>query len=175
MDVIKYFLGDVRLIQSPLAADDRGCFIKAYNRETEPLADFSICQINLVNNRFRNTLRGLHYQTDIWAESKFFRVLRGGIRVAFIDLRTNSNYYLKSEVCTLENNGYALLIPRGFATGYLVIEDDTDVLYCSDNYYRPEFESGIRWNDPLFNIDWGLTNDPIISDKDIKWIDYISQ
>lgn len=166
MKTVQTLLDDVQVLQSPAFVDERGSFTKLFSQAALPA--YSIRQVNYVQNRQADTLRGLHHQTGIWAESKFFRVLRGRIQLAFVDLRQATHRPDAAATIVLDRPDIGVLIPRGFATGYLTLVDDTDVLYYSDNAYHPDAEGGIRWNDPAFALPWQTTH-PNLSDKDAAW------
>lgn len=168
MEQINTLLADVSVIKSPAFFDQRGGFIKLFNQQASLLENYQIKQVNFVQNKEKGILRGLHYQTGEYAESKFFRVLKGSIQLAFVDLRTGPLNYKKASTIVLDAPDIGVLVPRGFATGYLTLEDHTDVLYYSDNIYMPSAEKGIRWNDPLFKIQW-LAFNPDLSQKDRAW------
>ncbi|MCH2046856.1 MAG: dTDP-4-dehydrorhamnose 3,5-epimerase family protein [Saprospiraceae bacterium] len=171
MELTRTILEDVKVLKSPGFQDQRGGFFKLFKGLDTHLDHYSIQQINYVQNKQKGILRGLHYQCAEFAESKFFRVLKGRIQLAFIDLRLDSPSYLKSATIILEQADIGVLVPRGFATGYLTLEDETDVLYYSDNIYHPDAEGGIRWNDPIFKIQW-LSFNPNLSTKDQGWSDF---
>ncbi|BDS15248.1 dTDP-4-dehydrorhamnose 3,5-epimerase family protein [Aureispira anguillae] len=168
MEQTNTLLEDVLVIKSPAFFDQRGGFIKLFNQQATVLEHYEIKQVNFVQNKEKGIIRGLHYQTGAFAESKFFRVLRGSIQLAFVDLRTSPLDYKKASTITLDKPDMGVLIPKGFATGYLTLEANTDVLYYSDNIYEPSSEKGIRWDDPLFKIQW-LTFNPDLSQKDRAW------
>ncbi len=168
MKIIQTLLSDVQVIQSPAFADQRGGFVKLFNHEAPALQQYQIQQVNFVQNKQAHILRGLHYQTGEWAESKFFRVVKGRIQLGVVDVRNETVQAASATTVVLERPDVGVLVPRGFATGYLTLEDDVDVLYFSDNYYRPEAEQGIRWNDPAAALDWQTTA-PDLSDKDAAW------
>jgi len=171
MEQINTLLGDVQVLKSPAFFDERGGFIKLFNQQAPVLEQYEIKQVNFVQNKKKNILRGLHYQTGPFAESKFFRVLDGRIQLAFVDLRQAPFGPLKAGTITLDSPDIGVLIPRGFATGYLTLEENTNVLYYSDNVYEPSAEQGLRWNDPLFKLQW-LTFKPDLSQKDKAWADF---
>jgi dTDP-4-dehydrorhamnose 3,5-epimerase len=171
MRIISTLLDDVYVIESPAFSDHRGAFTKLFHRTIPPLNNYKIEQINFVENKFKHTLRGLHYQDSTYAESKFFRVLTGKIQLGFVDLRTDKPDASCSATYILDSPDIGVLIPRGFATGYLTLEDNSNVLYYSDNIYKAETEKGIRWNDPLFDLMWHCDN-PKLSKKDQGWSDY---
>lgn len=167
MEIIKILLDDVYVIKSPAFSDHRGGFTKLFHRSIPVLKKYQIEQINFVENKHKNILRGLHYQEGSFAESKFFRVLSGKTQLAFVDLR-NPQKGVTSETFVLDKPNIGLLIPKGFATGYLTLEANSTVLYYSDNQYQPIAEKGLRWNDPLLQIDWQCQQ-PELSEKDKQW------
>lgn len=171
MNVIHTLLSDVQVIKSPAFVDDRGGFVKLFNQQDTLLQHYSIQQVNFVQNKQASILRGLHYQSGDWAESKFFRVIKGRIQLAFVDLRQAPFNPTKVGTFVLDKPEVGVLVPRGFATGYLTLEEDSDVLYYSDNVYHPSSERGLRWDDPLFNIPW-LNRTPNLSKKDKAWADF---
>ncbi len=172
MELINTLLEGVQVVKSPAFYDQRGGFVKLFNQQAAMLEQYDIKQVNFVQNKKKGIIRGLHYQTGSFAESKFFRALKGRIQLAFIDLRTADCDHKKASTFILDSPDIGVLVPRGFATGYLTLEDDSDVLYYSDNIYAPSAEKGIRWDDPLFNIQW-RTFKPDLSQKDSAWDDFV--
>ncbi len=170
MRIISKLLDDVYVIESPAFSDHRGGFTKLFHRSIPTLKKYQIEQINFVENKHKNILRGLHYQEGCFAESKFFRVLSGKVQLAFVDLRDPQKGPI-AESFVLDTPNIGLLIPKGFATGYLTIEPNSIVLYYSDNQYQPTAEKGLRWNDPLLKIDWQCRQ-PKLSEKDKQWSDF---
>lgn len=166
MKTVQTLLDDVQVLQSPAFVDERGSFTKLFSQATLPA--YQIQQVNYVQNSRAGILRGLHYQKNEWAESKFFRVLRGRIQLAFVDVRHSLHSPAVAATFVLDRPDIGVLVPRGFATGYLTLVDDTDVLYYSDNAYHPSAEGGIRWDDPAFALPWQTTT-PDLSDKDAAW------
>lgn len=171
MQIISTLLDDVYVIESPAFSDQRGAFTKLFHRTIPSLSNYKIEQINFVENKHKHTLRGLHYQISIYAESKFFRVLSGKIQLGFVDLRTTQANASCSATFILDRPNIGVLVPRGFATGYLTLEDNCNVLYYSDNIYKADHEKGIRWNDPLFDLNWEFDH-PELSKKDQSWPDF---
>lgn len=164
MNNLKAFSEKVKLISLPSFEDDRGKFRKMFSMET--LHNFHIRQINAVTSN-KGILRGLHYQQAEAAESKLFIANKGVIQLAYLDIDEKV-----SRTVILDSPDQGLLIPRGFATGYLVLSDDSEVVYFSDNDYKPESESGIRWNDPILeHIVWNIES-PKVSEKDQSWSDF---
>lgn len=153
-------------IKNSAFSDERGFFRKLFDSGKIP--DFHVRQTNYVDNPLEGTLRGLHFQMESFNESKIFMVLKGSIQLAFMSINRDS--WGESDSCILESPEQALHIPRGYATGYLVLEPATTVLYFSDNIYNPEFESGIRWDDPIHSIKW-IIQPKHISKKDQRWDD----
>lgn len=157
-------MSEVMHFKIPKFSDDRGAFNKLFSNVW--LSDYRIKQVNLVTSH-KAVLRGLHYQQGEAAEAKLFTVLNGRIQLAWLDVSTGT---CGSEIINAEEN--AVFIPRGYATGYLVLEENTTVLYYSDNDYTPEAEAGVRWNDPVMaGISWQISN-PVVSEKDLNWRDF---
>ena len=168
MKVIHTLLSDVQVIQSPAFVDHRGSFVKFFNQEDPHLKDYQIQQVNFVQNKQAHVLRGMHYQTGAWAEAKFFRAIKGSIQLGFVDTRTGKAAADLAATIVLDQPDIGVLVPRGFATGYLTLTEEAEVLYFSDNVYHPAAEQGIRWDDPAFGLDW-QTNMVDVSNKDAAW------
>ena len=114
----------------------------------------------------KGTLRGLHYQKDPFAQAKLVRCVRGAILDVAVDIRHGSPYFGKWTAVELSaENKHQLLIPRGFAHGFLTLTDDVEILYKADQYYSAEMDRSIAWNDPVIGVAWGITS-PILSLKD---------
>ena len=149
--------------------DSRGYFFESYNEKTfrEASIDFRWVQDNQSSSGY-GVIRGLHYQLPPFAQSKLIRVLRGKILDVVVDIRTGSPTFGKSYCKVLSaKNKRQLFIPKGFAHGFSVLSEKTEVLYKCDGFYNKESESGIIYNDPALNIDWQIpAKDAIISDKD---------
>ena len=161
-------IGDAALIESNYFEDSRGIFLKVFNTDIELLKNYTIKQINYVVTNEKFTLRGLHYQKDQHAESKMFRIIKGTAQLAFVDVRPSSATYLSSYSWILNDPKQAVLIPRGFATGYCTLSEDVVMLYTADNDYHAQAEAGLLWNDNKLNIEWQV-QDPILSEKDKAW------
>ena len=115
----------------------------------------------------------MHYQIDPYAETKLISCTNGKIFDVLIDLRPDSKTFKKWQSIELDSKNYSTLyVPEGIAHGFQTMEDDSVLSYQISNVYKPEYSGGIRWNDPLFNIDWPL-KPTIISKKDQKYLDYV--
>ncbi len=156
------------MIDLPYFEDERGAFQKLFNSDHPALQDFHIKQINRVLTLEKGVLRGLHYQAGEFAESKLFKVTKGQIQLAAFGVEKAAKTFLESRSFKLTHTDPSILIPKGYATGYLVLEAYTEVLYCSDNVYQPMAEKGVAWNDPNLKIDW-LVDNPKVSEKDKSW------
>lgn len=156
-------------------ADDRGFFARGYcEREFKNQGiTFNIVQANIGYSKNKYTLRGLHYQVEPHREAKLVRCTKGGLFDVIVDLRTESPTYKEWVGVELtEKNHTMFYVPEGCAHGYQTLEDNTEVFYMVSSFYAPDYERGIRWDDPTFNIEWVETDDKIISDKDRQWPDY---
>lgn len=155
--------------------DERGFFARTFCRdefEAHGLAgEFE--QSSLSRNARRGTLRGMHYQAEPNAETKFVRCVRGAVFDVVVDLRPGSPTRGRwvGEMLTAEN-GLALYVPAGFAHGFQTVEDDSDVLYQITPAFRPGFGAGVRWDDPAFGIRWPVS-DPILSERDASYPDWL--
>ena len=150
--------------------DGRGFFTESYNQaafEAQGL-NYRFIQDNHAKSGVKGVLRGLHFQTPPRAQTKLVRVTRGEVLDVVVDLRKGSPTYGRWKSFVLsESNFLQLLVPKGFAHGYLTLTPDTEFLYKVDEYYAPDHDSGIIWNDPSLKIDWGRS-DPVLSDKDTR-------
>lgn len=164
--------GDVKVCKGKSFSDSRGHFIKLFDNGLPSLEGYRVKQANYVVNPGKYIFRGLHYQLGEFSESKIFRVLSGSIQLVFFDTRPASRNFKKSSDIVLDDPGFYVHLPRGYATGYCTLEENTHVLYFSDNVYSVENERGIRYNDPVLRLSWPTTS-LIISDKDLNWPDFI--
>ncbi|MBT8265612.1 MAG: dTDP-4-dehydrorhamnose 3,5-epimerase [Bacteroidia bacterium] len=170
MTVEETYLSGCFIISPKVFKDQRGYFFESFNqREFKALTgiDISFVQDNQSQSD-RGVLRGLHYQTGEHAQAKLVRVIQGSVLDVCVDLRPNSKTFKKSFSIILngEDNNQ-LFVPRGFAHGFLVLEDKTIFSYKCDNFYNKSAESGIIYNDPTLNINWNFPNkDLILSEKD---------
>jgi len=131
-----------------------------------------VMQTNLLYNRTRGTLRGLHFQDAPKAEAKVFRCVRGAVYDVIVDMRPRSATYRQWwSVCLTAASRQMLYVPPMFAQGFMTLEDDTELMYQTSELYSPEYEVGIRYDDPAFGITWPFAP-VVISDKDRSWPDY---
>lgn len=155
-----------RIIENHHFQDERGHFVKAFDGIKE--ADFKIAQSNCVTSHDKGTLRGLHMQDMPFSEAKIFTVVRGSIQLVCAYMGQSNSPKHKTYSFEIDNTSTSLMVPKGYATGYLTLEDDTTVLYFSDELYKPESERGVRWDDPSLNINWKI--EPLfVSEKDKQW------
>jgi dTDP-4-dehydrorhamnose 3,5-epimerase len=174
MKIIETKLPGAFIIEANKFTDSRGSFARAWcERE---FADAGLqphfVQSNIVHNRFKGTLRGMHWQLDPHAETKLVRCTSGALYDVIIDLRPDSptrGKWIGVEL-TAENLR-SLYIPEGYAHGYQTLSDDTSIFYQVTAFYSPVDEQGLRWDDPAIGIDWPLEDRRIISEKDMNWPD----
>ena len=151
--------------------DDRGFFARGWckNEFEEHGISSNLAQVNISYNKFKGTLRGLHYQASPYEEAKLVRCTKGEIFDVMVDLREGSPTYGKWMGAELTaDNHRMLLVPEGFAHGFQTLQDDTEVFYQVSEFYTPNAEQGARYDDPAFGITWPLEVS-VISDKDANW------
>lgn len=169
MKVTETKLKGVFIIEPKVFADERGFFYESYTQRK--FIEAGIKTIFVQDNHSRSVkgvLRGLHYQKGNAAQTKLVRCVQGEIFDVAVDLRKTSPTFGQWFGCILSaENKKQLYIPQGFAHGFAVLSDTAEFLYKCDNYYDPQAERGIIWNDPQLGIAWGISN-PIISSKDNK-------
>ena len=170
MRILKTDIEGVLIIEPRLFEDERGYFFEAFSERK--FAELTGIETRFVqDNESRSAVgvvRGLHFQLPPHAQSKLVRVVRGAILDVAVDIRRGSPTFGKHIAVELsEHNHRQLFIPRGFAHGFSVLEGDAIVEYKCDNYYAPEAEGAIRWDDPALAIDWHtIHNGAIVSAKD---------
>jgi dTDP-4-dehydrorhamnose 3,5-epimerase len=171
MKFVETNLQGLYIIQLKLLKDERGFFARTFCKEEFSKIGFKkeFVQFNHSYNRFKGTIRGMHYQNPPFGETKLIRCVKGSVFDVIVDFRKNSPTYLKSFGIELtELNMACVLIPEGFAHGFQTLEDDTSLIYHHTNFYNPDSEGGIRYDDPKLNIQWPLN--PInVSPKDITY------
>lgn len=168
MKVLDTKLEGVRIIEPAVHGDHRGFFMESYNRQTfvNHDLDYHFVQDNHSLSVEEGVIRGLHYQLPPKAQTKLIRVISGAVYDVVVDIRRNSPTFGQWVGVQLnENNKRQLLVPKGFAHGFCTLMPNTQVIYKVDEYYSPEHDRGIAWNDPALGIDWPTSN-PTLSDKD---------
>lgn len=168
MNVIKTKLDGVVILEPKRFGDHRGFFQESYSKRlfAEHGLNYDLIQDNHSLSVEAGTLRGLHYQTAPKAQTKIVRAVTGAVLDVVVDIRKNSPTYGEyiSAILSADNNRQ-IIVPKGFAHGILTLVPNVHLLYKVDEFYSPENDSAIRWNDPELNIDWNWTA-PILSEKD---------
>jgi len=168
MNIIRPDIEGLLIITPRVFEDERGAFMESFNRQK--FNEVVGREVNFVQDNQsvskKGVLRGLHFQSPPFAQGKLVRVIKGAVIDIAVDIRKNSPTYgdYVAVELTAENNEQ-FWIPEGFAHGFVALEDETTFLYKCTNYYAPQSEGTLLWNDPTLNIDWGIS-DPIISKKD---------
>lgn len=163
-------LDGVCLIRPNRFGDNRGWFMESYSKKDfeEAGLHYEFVQDNRSFTERKGTVRGLHFQRPPMAQAKLLSCLRGSILDVAVDLRPDSPTYKEwVGVILSAEDPTQLLIPRGFAHGFVTLTDHVEFQYKVDNFYSPEHDGGIRWNDPDIGVEWGVS-DPILSEKDKK-------
>jgi len=164
----------VYLIDIEKYEDQRGFFARTWcQREfREHGLNPRLTQCNLSFNKFKGTLRGMHFQSAPFEEAKLVSCMQGAVYDVIIDLRHGSPTFKKYLHATLTAEAHNMIyVPEGFAHGFLTLTDSTYVFYQMSEYYMPEYGRGIRWNDPEFNIEWPDEVN-VISDRDANYPDF---
>lgn len=168
MNIIKTEIEGLLIIEPRIFTDSRGYFFESFNqREFEQHIAVNFVQDNESKSSY-GVVRGLHFQKGVHAQSKLVRVVVGKVLDVALDLRVSSKTFGKYFAVELsEENHRQLYIPKGFAHGFSVLSDEVIFQYKCDNYYCPESEGAIAWDDPDLGIDWKIPSDRIIlSEKD---------
>lgn len=165
-------LPDLLILTPQRFGDNRGFFSESWNRNkfAKHGLEFDFVQDNHSLSEKTGTLRGLHYQTPPHAQDKLVRCGRGRLFDVAVDIRKGSPAYGRWFGVELSfDNGKQLLVPKGFLHGFISLEPDTEIVYKCTDFYAPECDAAIRWDDPSIGIDWPLGNSqPALSDKDIN-------
>jgi dTDP-4-dehydrorhamnose 3,5-epimerase len=158
---------DVKIIEPKVFGDDRGFFMESFNKRNFAALGIEGDFVQDNHSRStRNVLRGLHYQIK-QPQGKLVRVIAGEVLDVAVDLRRSSPTFGRSITCVLSGaNRQMVWVPPGFAHGFLVLSEAAEFLYKTTDYYAPEHERSLLWNDPQLGIAWGLLGDPILSAKD---------
>lgn len=170
MKVMPTQIGDVLIIEPKVFGDDRGFFFESFNARTfEATTGLrrEFVQDNHSKSQ-RNVLRGLHYQIK-QPQGKLVRVIQGEVFDVAVDIRKNSKSFGQWVGVHLSaENKKQLWVPEGFAHGFVVLSETAEVLYKTTDYYAPVYENCIAWNDPAIGIDWPLSEEPLLSEKDAR-------
>jgi dTDP-4-dehydrorhamnose 3,5-epimerase len=163
---------DVIICEPQVFGDDRGYFVETFREDKlEEFLGYKIkfCQDNESKSSY-GVLRGLHYQLAPHAQTKLIRVITGSVLDVAVDIRKGSPSFGKHVIVELTGeNKKQILVPRGFAHGFLVLSEEATFAYKVDNYYSPEYDRGIAFDDTSLNIDWGLKSKEMkLSEKDKK-------
>ena len=160
----------VYVIEPVVFGDPRGFFMESWSKRgfEEAGLYFDFVQDNHSSSTVKGTLRGIHFQRGERSQAKLVRCVKGAVLDVAVDLRPESPTYQQWVAVELSaENKKQLLIPRRFGHGFVTLTDEVEFLYKADNFYAPDYEGSIRWNDPELNIDWGVEN-PVLSPKDQK-------
>ncbi len=160
-------LSGVYILEPKVFGDERGFFFESYNQNK--FKELGITNNFIQDNHSKSvkgTLRGLHYQIK-YPQAKLCRVVQGEVLDVAVDIRHGSPTFGQHVAVVLSaENKKQILIPQGFAHGFVVLSDTAEFLYKCDEFYHPEDEGGVLWNDAALGIDWGLNMEPILSGKD---------
>ena len=173
MDIYELEIPGVRLLKPDKLEDSRGFFSETY-RKHDVVADgaeIDFVQENHSSSTAEGTIRGLHFQSPPFEQIKLVRVIRGNILDVAVDIRRRSPTYGQYVSAILNADEWnQLLVPVGFAHGFCTLAPNTEVIYKVSNYYSPEHDRGLRWNDAAIGIDWPVgPSDAQLSDKDRAW------
>ena len=163
-------LSGVVILTPARFGDHRGFFSESWSAKVMAAhgLDYDFVQDNHSLSASVGTVRGLHFQTPPHAQDKLVRCGRGALRDVAVDIRHGSPTFGQSVAVDLSaENGRQLLVPAGFLHGFVTLEPDTEIVYKCSDYYAPDCDAGVRWNDPALGIEWGIdAGDTVLSDKD---------
>ena len=172
MEIVEKVLTDAIVLKPRVFEDERGYFYESFNEKVfESLTDL---KVNFIQDNqsysSKGTLRGLHFQKPPFEQAKLVRCIEGKVLDVAVDIRKNSKTYGQHVAVLLSGeNKRQLFVPRAFAHGFLVLSDTATFAYKVDNTYAPEFDVGIRWDDSILNIQWGVNeSEVLVSEKDTK-------
>jgi dTDP-4-dehydrorhamnose 3,5-epimerase len=172
MEVVSLSIPDVKIITPKKFGDHRGFFSETYNRQTlgKSGIDMEFVQDNHSLSVEKGVVRGLHFQLPPFAQDKLVRVVRGRILDVAVDIRRSSPTFGQHVAVEISAESWnQILVPAGFAHGFVTLEANTEVIYKVTNYYAPQCDRGILWNDPALGINWPIAaGEAILSDKDKK-------
>ena len=169
MNITKNDIEGLIIIEPQIFKDSRGAFFESWN--AKKFKQLGINEDFVQDNQSvssKGVLRGLHFQNPPYAQAKLVRVIKGSVLDVAVDLRKNSpTYGMHVSVILSEQNNKSFFIPKGFAHGFLSLEDNTVFSYKCSGYYNKESEGSLLWNDEDLKIDWQIDN-PLVSEKDLK-------
>jgi dTDP-4-dehydrorhamnose 3,5-epimerase len=172
MDFDHLGISGLLLISPKRHGDERGWFSEVFREDTfrREAGDITFVQHNQSYSKPKGTVRGLHFQLEPKAQGKLVRCPRGRVLDVAVDLRASSPTCGRHVTVELSaENGRQLWVPAGFAHGFCTLEEDCELAYMVTNYYSPEHDRGLRWNDPTLGIDWPVTEgDALLSPKDTR-------
>lgn len=175
MKIIETAIPDVKIIEPMVFEDDRGFFMESFNQRKFEEAIGR--KVNFVQDNHskssKGVLRGLHYQLPPFAQAKLVRCVLGEVLDVAVDIRKTSPTFGHSVSVNLsESNKRQFWIPEGFAHGFVVLSENAEFMYKTNNYYSPNHERCILWNDGDLNIQWGMVTQPTVSAKDAKGVSF---
>lgn len=174
MQLIETPIEGTYILRPDKKGDERGYFARLFCRKlfSQLGLEPECVQINTSKSAQKGTLRGMHYQLPPFAESKLLTCTQGALFDMILDLRPDSPTYMRSFGAELSaENGLMMYLPKGCAHGFLTLKDETQAIYFVSEYYNPEAERGVRWNDPAFNLQWP-EKPVVISEKDQNHPDF---
>jgi dTDP-4-dehydrorhamnose 3,5-epimerase len=157
----------VVILEPRVFGDSRGYFMESWSQRDfgSAVKPVEFVQDNESKSSY-GVIRGLHYQKGKYSQSKLVRVVSGSVLDVAVDIRRGSPWFGRHVACVLSGENHRqLFIPRGFAHGFITLTDDVEVQYKADNYYSPEHDGGVRWDDPEIGVEWPI-RPAILSDKD---------
>ncbi|TKG91893.1 dTDP-4-dehydrorhamnose 3,5-epimerase [Puteibacter caeruleilacunae] len=171
MNVIKTSIPDVLIFEPKVFGDNRGYFFESFRQDVfeEHVGKINFVQDNQSKSSY-GVLRGLHFQRPPYTQSKLVRCIQGEVLDVAVDIRKGSpTYGLHVAVRLTDENQRQLWVPQGFAHGFAVLSETAAFAYKCDNYYAPEYDGGLKWDDPALGIDWLISADKVnLSEKDKK-------
>jgi len=179
MQFIKTNISDVLIIEPQVFGDERGYFFESFNQKAfeEHVGKIDFVQDN-ESKSSKGVLRGLHFQKPPFTQAKLLRCIEGKVLDVAVDLRKESPTYKKYVSVVLSGeNKKQVFVPKGFAHGFLVLSETATIAYKVDEYYAPDYDSGIAWNDEDIAVDWGVCNDDVqlsVKDQELKPFSQIS-
>lgn len=171
MEIIETNIQGVYIVKVKKITDDRGIFARTYCKNEFAKAGFNkeFVQFNHSYNKYKGTIRGMHFQQPPYSETKLIRCVQGAVLDVAVDIRQGSPTFLQHVSVELSaGNMQSILIPEGVAHGFQTLEDDTSLIYHHTQFYTPAADAGLRYDDPALHINWPLP--PVqVSDKDKQY------